>query len=103
MRTDVTFHNGEAFGPDDVQATLEYVRDNIETLPGTRVLAWLEGVDIIDEDTVHIRASAVITMLETLALVATMYPADYLAEVGGEGIGSTPVGTGPYAFVPLER
>ncbi len=100
LRTDVTFHNGEAFGPDDVQATLEYVRDNIETLPGTRVLAWLDGVDIIDEDTVHIRASAVTpTMLETLALVAVMYPADYLAEVGGEGIGSTPVGTGPYAFV----
>ena len=100
LRTDVTFHNGETFGPEAVKATLEFVMENIDTLPGTRVLAWLEGVDIIDERTVQIRAREVTpTMLETLALVAVMYPAEYLAEVGTEGMGSNPIGTGPYAFI----
>lgn len=102
LRTDVTFHNGEAFGPDDVKATLEYVTSSAD-LPGARTLQWVESVEVVDEDTVRIYADTVTpTALETLALVATIYPAQYLADEGSEAMGNQPIGTGPYRFVSSE-
>ena len=99
LRTDVTFHNGEAFGPDDVKATLEYITSSAD-LPGARTLQWVASVEVVDEDTVRIFMDAVTpTALETLALVATIYSAGYLAEEGAEAMGSQPIGTGPYRFV----
>ena len=100
LRDDVTFHNGETFGADDVRATFEYITNEGSELPGTRTLQWIDRVEVVDDVTVRLIANDVTpTAIETLALVGVIYPAGYLEEAGPEAVGSEPVGTGPYRFV----
>lgn len=100
LRSGVSFHNGEAFGPDDVKATFDYLTSQGAELPGSRTLQWIDSVEVVDEDTVRIHAEEVTpTALETLALVGIIYPAQYLTEEGPEAMGRAPIGTGPYEFV----
>lgn len=101
LRSGVRFHNGEAFTAEDVKATLDYVSgEEGSTLAGTRTLQWIESVEIVSDSVVRIHATEPTpTAIETLSLVAVMYPADYMSEQGVVAMGSSPVGTGPYAFV----
>ena len=100
LRTDVVFHDGEPFGPEDVAATFDYVTGEGAGLPGTGTLQWIDHVEIVDEDTVRIVAEAVTpTAIETLALVGTIYPAHVLENDGPAAMGKAPIGTGPYRFV----
>src|SRR5690606_9212053 len=103
LRTDVTFHNGEAFGPDDVVATLTYVITDGAELPGTGPLQWIDHVEAVDDDTVRIHAKSITpTAYESLALIGIIYPAGVLASEGAVALGQSPVGTGPYRFVGVD-
>src|SRR5690606_29659070 len=99
LRKDVRFHNGDAFGPEDVVATFEWVIGDGAGLAGTGTLQWIESVEAVDEDTVRIKAKALTpTAYESLALVGVIYPASVLREQGPEYLGRNPIGTGPYRF-----
>lgn len=100
LRDDVTFHNGDPFGPEDVKATLEYITDPNLSLPGTVTLQWIDEVEIVDDVTVRIHTDGVNPIaLESLSLQATIYPAAYIEENGIEIMATNPIGTGPYQFV----
>src|SRR5690606_11676905 len=76
LRTDVKFHNGDTFGPEDVVATFEWVIGEGAGLAGTGTLQWIESVEAVDEDTVRIKAKALTpTAYETIALIGVIYPA----------------------------
>lgn len=103
LRTDVKFHNGDTFGPEDVVATFEWVIGEGAGLAGTGTLQWIESVEAVDEDTVRIKAKALTpTAYETIALIGVIYPASVLTEQGAEYIGRNPIGTGPYRYVGSE-
>ncbi len=100
LRSDVKFHNGDTFGPDDVVATLSWVVGEGAGLPGTGTLQWIDSVTAVDEDTVRIKAKSLTpTAFETIALIGVIYPASVLADQGAEYLGQNPIGTGPYRYV----
>lgn len=103
LRTDVKFHNGDTFGPEDVVATLSWVVGEGAGLAGTGTLQWIDSVTAVDEDTVRIKAKAVTpTAYETIALIGVIYPASVLANKGAEYLGQNPIGTGPYRYIGSE-
>lgn len=97
LREGVKFHNGEEFDADDVVYTINYVTDPSNGVKTIGVVAWMESAEKIDKYTVRIHAKEPFPVaLEYLAGPVVMYPNEYYAKVGPEGMGKAPVGTGPY-------
>ena len=105
LRKGVTFHNGEPFNAKALKFSVELLKK-----PGSRVSRYLAGIKnvvVLDDHTVQVEVVKPIpTLLQLLANVLFIYPPDYYHQVGKEGFGKHPVGTGPYRLVsrksPLE-
>lgn len=97
LRQGVTFHNGEPFDADDVVYTLNYVSNPDNGVLTQRNVNWIAGVEKLDQYKVRLKMKAPTPIaLELLAGPLLIYPNEYYAEVGPEGMGKNPVGTGPY-------
>lgn len=98
LRDDVSFSNGEPFNAE----TVKYSFDKAMTMEGsvqTNVINELAEINAIDEYTVQMvtnRPNAI--WLSQIAHVFMMPPA-YTEEVGDEGFGEAPIGTGAFTFV----
>jgi len=106
LRQGVTFHNGEAFDADDVVYTLNRMADPDNGVLTQRNVNWIDRVEKRGPYSVrlHMKRPTPIA-LEFLAGPLLIYPDEYYADVGPEGMGRAPVGTGPYrvtAFAPGE-
>lgn len=103
LRQGVKFHDGSDFTADDVVGTVEFVTTNTTVQP----IFFLESAEKIDDYTVRLKTKGVFpAVLEYLANVVPIYPSDYYAEVGPDGMSRQPIGTGPYRvteIVPGER
>ena len=97
LREGVTFHNGEEFDADDVVYTIDYVTDPANKILLLQTVSWIAGAEKIDKYTVRLTMKNPFpAALEYLSLGVPIYPNEYYAEVGTEGMGMNPVGTGPY-------
>jgi peptide/nickel transport system substrate-binding protein len=97
LREGVTFHNGEPFDADDVVYTLNYVANPENPVTTQRNVNWIEGAEKLGPYKVRMTLKAPFpAALEYLSGPVVMYPNEYYAEVGPEGMGVEPVGTGPY-------
>ena len=97
LREGVTFHNGEAFDADDVVYTLNFVSNPDNKVQRQQNVRWIDKVTRLDKYTVRLTMKAPTpTALEFLAGELFIYPNEYYAKVGPEGMGKNPVGTGPY-------
>ncbi|MDP9364672.1 MAG: ABC transporter substrate-binding protein [Chloroflexota bacterium] len=108
LREGITFHNGEPFGADDVEFTIERTYDPAATTRVATVFATVQDVQVVDDLTVRFLTKAPDPLLPgRLAFYGgQMLPRDYFNEVGAEQFGQAPVGTGPVRFaerVPDER
>lgn len=108
LREGVTFHNGEPFGADDVEFTIERTYDPAAETRVASVFATVADVVPVDDLTVQFKTKAPDPLLPgRLAFYGgQMLPKDYFAEVGAEEFGQAPIGTGPVRFaerVPDER
>lgn len=102
LREGVTFHNGDAFGADDVVATVNFVAKEENGAKTQRNVNWMESAEKIDDLTVRIHTKEVFpAAIEFLSGPVSIYPAKYYAEVGPSGMGLKPVGTGPYKVVEV--
>lgn len=102
LRRGVTFHNGEPFNAEAVRFSMEILKDP-KTL-NSRHFRVFKGVEVLDEHTVRIISEKPNpTALEMIANMFSIYPPKYYAEVGREGFGNSPVGTGPYQFVSWKQ
>lgn len=103
LRKGVTFHNGAAFSADDVVETFNTV---IKPDYGTRYsisVDWIESVEKLADDKVRINMSKPFAgAVEMLADALPIYPHEYFAENGSEGMARNPVGTGPYQLTAQE-
>jgi peptide/nickel transport system substrate-binding protein len=103
LRPGVRFHNGEAFDSSSVRATIERMLD-----PESKsvVRAQLGAIDRVE--TPDAQTAIVVTKQPFAPLLAElsglmMLPTRALAEVGQEGLGLQPIGTGPFRFVRWVR
>ncbi|MEM8852189.1 MAG: ABC transporter substrate-binding protein [Pseudomonadota bacterium] len=103
LREGVTFHNGAAFSADDVVGTLNTV---IKPEYGTRYgisVDWIESVEKLGDYKVRINmAKPFAGAVEMLADALPIYPHEYFAENGSEGMARNPIGTGPYKLIEQE-
>lgn len=97
LREGVKFHNGEDWNA-------EAAKFNIELLMNAKAYSYwvgeFESVEVVDNNTVAIHFTEPAGYaLAVLARGGYVYAPKYYQEVGAEGFGSKPVGTGPYQFV----
>lgn len=103
LREGVSFHNGEPFTADDVVFTVNYVTNPDSNVKVQRNVNWMDHAEKVDDYTVRIFLDAPFPPAEEfLAGPVVIYPDEYYAEVGPEGMALAPIGTGPYKMAELE-
>lgn len=103
LREGVTFHNGEPFDADDVVFTLNWAVDRENGIVIYDKVRWISRAEKIDDYTVRVILHEPFpAALEFLANAIPIYPEAYYAEAGREGMGTAPVGTGPYRVTSVE-
>lgn len=103
LREGVTFHNGEKFDADDVVFTLTMVNDPENKMANRNPVRWISRVEKTGEYSVRLHLDEVFApAIEYLSTSVVMYPDEYYQEVGKDGYGRAPVGTGPYKAAEVE-
>jgi peptide/nickel transport system substrate-binding protein len=99
LREDVTFHNGEPFDAESVKFSVERMLGE-EEAPNRGKFTSIDAVEIVDAYTVRFLLNRPDgTLFDSLTSRLAMLPPQYFEEVGPQGFGERPVGTGPFEFV----
>ncbi|MEM6528294.1 MAG: ABC transporter substrate-binding protein [Chloroflexota bacterium] len=97
LREGVTFHNGEPFNAEAVVKTWELGID--ETNDWVQDFSIVESIEIVDDFTIIVKtAEPAPFLLNRMDQRWGVIPPAYADEVGVEGLGTAPVGTGPFKF-----
>ena len=100
IRKGVKFHNGQDMTVDDVKASFDHVLDKNIKSPTTSIFASVQGAEVLDPGTVRLTMSRTdARIFDLLANNMAVMPAQYIKDVGADGIANKPIGTGPYMFV----
>ncbi|MDA7430906.1 ABC transporter substrate-binding protein [Primorskyibacter aestuariivivens] len=103
LREGVTFHNGEAFDADDAVYTLNWVSKPENGVSNQGNVNWIASAEKTGPYSLRLHLKEPFpAALEYLSGPVVMYPNEYHAEVGTAGMGSNPVGTGPYKVTSVE-
>jgi peptide/nickel transport system substrate-binding protein len=103
LREGVVFHNGAKFDADDVVYTLNWVSDPANKVITQANVSWIKSVEKTGPYAVRLHLKAPFpAALEYLAGPLTIYPHEYYAKVGPQGMSRQPIGTGPYKVVAAE-
>ena len=112
LRHGVKFHNGAEFDADDVVFTLNFVSKPESRVVTRQNVDWIERAEKLDKYKVRIVTKRPFpAAIEYLAGPVVIYPHEYYAKVGPQGMNEHPVGSGPYRvvehavgkFIRLER
>lgn len=103
LREDVKFHDGTPFSAKDVVGTLTRVADPAFKVRVPRNVNWVDKVVEVSPYRVRVISKAPFPpALDYLAMALPIYPAEYYAKVGPEGMHKAPIGSGPYRLVSVE-
>lgn len=112
LRRDVKFHNGADFDADDVVFTLNFVAKPDSGVITRQNVDWIERAEKLDKYKVRIVTKRPFpAAIEYLAGPVIIYPHEYYAKFGPQGMNKHPIGSGPYRvvehavgkFIRLER
>lgn len=105
LRTDVKWHDGQAFDADDVVHTLTYLIDPKVNLRFKAYWAWIKSVEKLSASKVRIHAHrAAPDSLMYLASRSPMYPEHLHGAVANKlDFAAKPIGTGPMRVVQLDQ
>jgi len=103
IRKGVKFHDGTELTADDVVRTVEFLTRPDTGKIQSRPVDWIKSAEKTGPNTVRIYAKQT-TPLALLYLAADIpiYPMEYYAKVGPEGMGVKPIGTGPYKVTEVQ-
>ncbi len=96
LRSDVTFHNGDAFTSEDVKYTYEWIMDEANASTRISDFELVDTVEAPDESTVVVTLTEPDVTFMVKAATTHIYPAKYHAEIGEEAYTGKPIGTGPF-------
>ncbi|MEX2534785.1 MAG: ABC transporter substrate-binding protein [Trueperaceae bacterium] len=100
LRPGVTFHNGQAFGADDVVFTFERILDSEEPIGlNSWVAGTIESVEEVDDLTVRMTTPEPYAPLIANLTRIHIIPGQTFRDMGVEAFAREPVGTGPFRFV----
>ena len=103
LREDVKFHNGEPFDADDVVYTLNWVADPANGVKTQQNVSWIDRAEKVNQYTVDVHTKGPFPQaLEYLSGPVVIYPDEYYAEAGPEGMNKQPVGTGPMKVMAVK-
>jgi peptide/nickel transport system substrate-binding protein len=103
LREGVKFHNGEPFNADDVVYTLNFLVDPANKILTPNNSSFIKEAVKVDEYTVDVKLKTPFpAAMEYLAGPLFIYPNEYHAKVGPEGMGKALVGTGPYIMKEID-
>jgi len=102
LRQGVLFHNGDAFGADDVVHTFNVITGPEAKIATRQNTDWILGAEKLGDYQVRLKLKAPFpAALEYLSGPTPIYPAAYFKKVGLEGYSKAPVGTGPYKITAV--
>lgn len=96
LRPGVAFHNGEPMNADALIYSIDAFLKTQGTARG--YFSFIAGATKVDDLTVDIETSGPTSLLPSTLPFLYVLPPKYHAEVGSEGFGTKPVGTGPWKF-----
>lgn len=97
LRPDVVFSNGEPFNAQTVVDVLEFLGSpEASGYPVGTETRMVQGADVIDDLTVRINTREADAILPRRMSFVYMIPMSYWREVGADGFGLEPVGSGPF-------
>lgn len=95
---DVTAHNDEPITASDVVYTFETILGDAEN-PYRSRFPDLDSVAAVNDTTVEFQLASPRAAFPALLSTVAIVPDEYYEEVGRDGFGEAPVGSGPYALV----
>ena len=104
LRPDVAFTNGEPFDADAARFWFDRIRNDPQMLPH-RQWNFVDTVEVVDALTIDVRTvEPEPAFLNKMAGTGCqVVPPAYTSEVGPEGFGQRPIGTGPFKLVEWTR
>lgn len=96
LRKNVKFHNGNVFRADDVEFTINRVKQNKVTAD---LVSSVDTVKKLDDYTVEIKTKTPYASFLAAMAKVWIVNKEYVAKVGDQEFNLKPVGTGPYKFV----
>jgi len=97
LREGVKFHNGESFDADSALFTINWVANAENRVITQANVNWMKGSEKLTPYKIKLTLKQPFpAALEYLAGTVPMYPREYYAKAGPQGMGRQPVGTGPY-------
>ena len=105
LRTDVKFHNGDAFGADDAVYSLNWLSDPKVNIRLKNRFSWVEKAEKLGPSSIRIRThEPYATTLLNLAIQFPMLPMAYHGTFANKpDFDWKPVGTGPYKVLSADR
>jgi peptide/nickel transport system substrate-binding protein len=103
LREGITFQNGDKFTADDVVYTLNYVVNPESKVVDPTNVDWIKNAEKLGPYKVRINLNAPFpAAFEYLSGPISIYPHEYYAKVGPQGMGLKPIGTGPYMVTAVD-
>ncbi|MDP6060916.1 MAG: ABC transporter substrate-binding protein, partial [Pirellulaceae bacterium] len=98
LRPGVRFHNGEPFNADVVIANIDAINNDeiVTTQQAAGQLRGLTSARAIDDLTVEIKTANPEAILPRRLAIMRPHEPKAWADLGADGYGKTPIGTGPY-------
>lgn len=106
LRPNVKFHNGNDFTAEDVAEILNWLTTKegaVAASNTTRNTRNLAGARVIDDLTVEVSSKTPDPLMPSLLGVIKVLDWQHMQDVGFEGIGRNPNGTGPYKTVKWDN